>query len=62
MSTVVITAIATADAIRAGVLVRGERLAYDLGVFGNRVKAVVAGVEDPVELEWPVTVWPRRRR
>jgi hypothetical protein len=42
--------------------IRGERLAYDLGVFGNRVKAVVAGVEDPVELEWPVTVWPRRRR
>jgi hypothetical protein len=42
--------------------IRGERLAHDLGVFGNRVKAIVAGVEDPVELEWPVTVWPRRRR
>ena len=42
--------------------IRGERLAHDLGVFGNRVKAVVAGVEDPVELEWPVTIWPRRRR
>jgi hypothetical protein len=42
--------------------IRGERLAHDLGVFGNRVKAVVAGVEDPVELEWPVTIWPPRRR
>jgi len=42
--------------------IRGERLAHDLGVFGNRVKAIVAGVEDPVELEWPVTIWPRRRR
>lgn len=42
--------------------VRGERLAHDLGVFGNRVRAIVAGAEDPVQLEWPVTIWPRRRR
>jgi hypothetical protein len=41
--------------------IRGERLASDLGVFGHRVKAIVAGIEDPVELEWPVTVWPPRR-
>jgi type IV secretion system coupling TraD/TrwB family protein len=42
--------------------IRGERLAHDLGVFGNRVKAIVAGIEDPVELEWPVTIWAPRRR
>ncbi len=41
--------------------IRGERLAYDLGVLGDRVKAIVAGMEDPVEVEWPLTIWPRRR-
>lgn len=41
--------------------IRGERLAYDLGVFGSRVRAIIAGMEDPVEVEWPLTIWPRRR-
>lgn len=41
--------------------IRGERLAHELGVYGTRVKAIVAGVEDPVLLEWPLTIWPRRR-
>jgi hypothetical protein len=41
--------------------IRGERLAYELGVYGSGVKAIVAGVEDPVLLEWPVTIWQRRR-
>jgi len=43
-------------------IVRGERLAYDLGVHGNKVKALVVGLGDIVELEWPMVVWPRRRR
>lgn len=41
--------------------IRGERLAYDLGVYGDRVRAIIAGMEDPVEVEWPLTIWPRRR-
>lgn len=41
--------------------IRGERLAYDLGVLGDRIKAIIAGMEDPVEAEWPLTIWPRRR-
>lgn len=41
--------------------IRGERLAHELGVYGTRVKAIIAGVEDPVLIEWPVTIWPRRR-
>ena len=41
--------------------IRGERLAYDLGVHGDRVRAIIAGMEDPVEVEWPLTIWPRRR-
>jgi hypothetical protein len=41
--------------------IRGERLAHELGVYGTRVKAIIAGIEDPVLLEWPLTIWPRRR-
>lgn len=41
--------------------IRGERLAYDLGVYGDRVRAIIAGMEDPSEVEWPLTIWPRRR-
>lgn len=41
--------------------IRGERLAYDLGVHGDRIRAIIAGMEDPIEAEWPLTIWPRRR-
>ena len=42
-------------------IVRAERLAYELGVFGNTVKAIAVGIGDPALLTWPVTVWRRRR-
>lgn len=51
----------TADEQKEVPIVRGERLAYELGVVGNRVKAIVVGAGDPALLKWPVTVWPRRR-
>jgi Type IV secretion-system coupling protein DNA-binding domain len=42
-------------------IVRAERLAYELGVFGNTVKAIAVGIGNPAVLTWPVTVWRRRR-
>ncbi|MGY4598118.1 hypothetical protein ACVWXL_005864 [Bradyrhizobium sp. GM22.5] len=42
-------------------IVRAERLAYELGVFGNTVKAIAVGIGNPALLTWPVTVWRRRR-
>lgn len=42
-------------------IVRAERLAFELGVFGNKVKAIAVGIGDPALLTWPVTVWRRRR-
>lgn len=42
-------------------IVRAERLAYELGVFGNTVKAIAVGIGDPALLTWPVTIWRRRR-
>ena len=39
-------------------IVRAERLAYELGVFGNTVKTIAVGIGNPAMLTWPVTVWP----
>jgi hypothetical protein len=52
----------TNETLREVPCIRGERLAFDLGVSGNRVKAVIGGIEDPVEMTWPITIWPRRRK
>lgn len=43
-------------------IVRGERLAYDLGVFDNKVRALIVGLGDIVQIDWPLTVWPKRHR
>lgn len=42
-------------------IIRAERLAFELGVVGNIVKAIVVGIGDPGVLTWPVTIWRRRR-
>lgn len=42
-------------------IIRAERLAYELGVFGNTVKAIAVGIGNPALLTWPVTIWRRRR-
>lgn len=42
-------------------IIRAERLAYELGVFGRTVKALVAGAGNPAIVRWPVTIWSRRR-
>lgn len=42
-------------------IIRAERLAYELGVFGKTVKAIVVGIGNPAVLTWPVTIWPPRR-
>lgn len=42
-------------------IIRAERLAYELGVFGNTVKAIVVGAGNPAVLTWPMTIWPSRR-
>jgi hypothetical protein len=42
-------------------IIRPERLAYELGVVGDIVKAIVVGIGDPGILTWPLTIWRRRR-
>jgi hypothetical protein len=51
----------TAMAKKEVPIVRAERLAYELGVFGDTVKAIAVGIGNPALLIWPVTVWRRRR-
>jgi len=52
----------TASAKKEVPIIRAERLAYELGVFGNKVKAILVGAGDPALLTWPMTVWRTRRR
>jgi len=47
--------------IRAVPIVRPERLGSELGVIDGRVRALVIGFGDILELTWPVTVWKTRR-
>jgi hypothetical protein len=42
-------------------IIRAERLAYELGVFGNTVKAIAVGIGNSALLTWPVTIWRRLR-
>lgn len=42
-------------------VVSSRHLAFKIGVLGNRVRAIVAGFEDPVEIDWPLTIWRKRR-
>ncbi|MGA0534082.1 type IV secretion system DNA-binding domain-containing protein [Hansschlegelia sp. KR7-227] len=42
-------------------VVSGRHLAYELGVRDGKVRAIVAGFENPVESNWPMTTWPKRR-
>ncbi|WP_164633925.1 type IV secretion system DNA-binding domain-containing protein [Rhodopseudomonas sp. BR0G17] len=42
-------------------LVRPEQLNQDLGVFDDKVHALVTGFGDILELTWPVTVWLPRQ-
>lgn len=42
-------------------LVRPEQLSRELGVFDDKVHALVIGFGDVLDLTWPVTVWPPRR-
>jgi hypothetical protein len=43
-------------------IVRPEYLAYRLGVRNRRIKALVVGLGDILEVEWPMRIWPKRRR
>lgn len=43
-------------------IVRPEHLTYRLGVRNARVRALVAGLGDVLEIEWPMRVWRKRRR
>ena len=42
-------------------IVRPDYLAYGLGVTREKVSAIVVGLGDVVQLEWPVTIWNPRR-
>jgi len=48
--------------IREVPIVRPEYLAYRLGVAHRKVKALVLGLGDVLEVEWPMRVWRKRRR
>lgn len=47
--------------VREVPIVRPERLGSELGVIDGRVRALVIGFGDILELTWPVTVWKTRR-
>jgi hypothetical protein len=47
--------------IRDVPIVRPEHLTYRLGVTNRRIKALVVGLGDILELEWPIVIWPKRR-
>jgi type IV secretory pathway TraG/TraD family ATPase VirD4 len=55
------TSTTTATTKKEVLIVRAERLAFELGVFGNKVKAIVVGIGNPALLTWPVTIWQRHR-
>ena len=42
-------------------IVSERYLAHELGVRGNRVRAIVTGLEYVARLEWPMRVWTKRR-
>lgn len=42
-------------------IVRPEHLAYRLGVADGKVKGLVVGLGDVLEVEWPMRIWRRRR-
>jgi hypothetical protein len=42
-------------------IVSEHYFAHRLGVYGKRVRAVLVGLEEFVQLEWPMRVWPRQR-
>ncbi|MCR6734064.1 MAG: type IV secretion system DNA-binding domain-containing protein [Afipia sp.] len=43
-------------------IVRPEHLAYRLGVANRKIKALVVGLGDVLEVEWPMRIWGLRRR
>lgn len=47
--------------VREVPIVRPEHLAQRLGLRNRRIKALVVGLGNILELEWPITTWPRRR-
>lgn len=47
--------------IRDVPIVRPEHLTYRLGVTNRRVKALVVGLGDILEVDWPIAIWPKRR-
>lgn len=42
-------------------IVRPEHLVLRLGVINRRVRALVVGLGDVIEIEWPITRWRKRR-
>lgn len=42
-------------------IVRLEHLVLRLGVVNQRVRALVVGLGDVLEIEWPITAWRKRR-
>lgn len=42
-------------------IVRPEHLVLRLGIFNRRVRALVLGFGDVLEIEWPITTWRKRR-
>ena len=51
----------TTKRIREVPIVRAEYFAYRLGVAHRKVMALVLGLGDVLEVEWPMRVWRKRR-
>ncbi|MBV9978447.1 MAG: hypothetical protein JO365_00335 [Bradyrhizobium sp.] len=52
----------TTSRLREVPIVRPEHLAYRLGVANGKVKALVVGLGDVLEVEWPMRIWRQRRK
>lgn len=57
----VTTSVTTTTEEKEVPIIRAERLAYELGVAGMTVKAILVGAGNPAMLDWPVTIWLPRR-
>lgn len=54
--------VAMTPRIREVLIVRPEHLVQRLGLCNRRIKALIVGLGDILEVQWPITSWPRRRR
>ncbi|MET4736735.1 hypothetical protein ABIF73_000874 [Bradyrhizobium japonicum] len=53
--------VATTKRSKEVLIVRPEHLVQRLGIFDRKVRALVVGLGNILEFEWPITTWTKRR-